>query len=198
MLFPGLCCWGEWCQLIQSNESSAVLKMVNLSYISHWCQILIQKLRDRFVWYLADILNTLLQLNKSQHRLAVKIFIKVGSASYFAGPEVRSQAFVIVSILNSSLLVLSICHAGMINEIIEIIALMENWAILITTASKLQLPPMFQLWLGLEMCLFRRKPHTLQLPLQVWYQSERGKIHLRFLMMSSKSVQWFRIFLGMS
>ena len=73
MLFPGLCCWGEWYQLIQSNESSAVLKMVNLSYISHWCQILIQKLRDRFVWYLADILNTVLQLNKSQHRLAVTL-----------------------------------------------------------------------------------------------------------------------------
>ena len=60
---------GEWYQLIQSNESSAVLKMVNLSHISHWCQILIQKLRDRFVWYLAYILNTLLQLNKSQPRL---------------------------------------------------------------------------------------------------------------------------------
>ena len=26
MLFPGLCCLGEWYQLIQSNESSAVLK----------------------------------------------------------------------------------------------------------------------------------------------------------------------------
>ena len=75
MLFPGLCCWGEWYQLIQSNESSAVLKMVNLSYISHWCQILIQKLRDGFVLYLADILNTLLQLNKSQHRLAVTLLI---------------------------------------------------------------------------------------------------------------------------
>ena len=39
---------------------------------------------------------------------------------------------------------------------------MENWAILVTTVSRIQLPPMFQLWLGLEMCFF--PPRTSHIP----------------------------------